>query len=68
MRNCACTLIGLFAKMASSQRIAQLMSGKTIRSQTKCVLMNVWDYFERESKKTGRPVNITQKIAKATGK
>ena len=68
MHNCVCILIGLFAKMASSQRTAQFTPGRAIRSQTKYVLMNLWDYFERESKKTGHPVNSTQKIAKVTGK
>ena len=42
--------------------------GKTLRSQTKYVIMNLWDYFEREAQKSGRVVNCTAKVAKATGK
>ena len=42
--------------------------GKTLRSQTKYVIMNIWDYFEREAQKSGRVVNCTLKVAKATGK
>ena len=62
--------------MASSQRdlrcsvtgTAATSTGKTIRSQTKHVVINVWNYFEREAKKSGRAYNLTEKVAKATGK
>ena len=42
--------------------------GKTLRSQTKYVIMNIRDYFEREAQKSGRVLNCTLKVAKATGK
>ena len=42
--------------------------GKTLRSQTKYVIMNLWDYFEREAQKSRRVVNCTAKVAKATDK
>ena len=32
------------------------------------VIMNLWDYFEREAQKYERIVNITAKVFKATGK
>ena len=65
-----------FVKMASSQRnlrhsvtgTTATSTGKTIRSQTKHVVINVWNYFEREVKKSGRQTNLTEKVAKATGK
>ena len=55
--------------MAFSQR-PELYSfeGKAIRSQTKYVVMNLWGYFEREAQKSGRVVNCTAKVSKATGK
>ena len=42
--------------------------GKFLRSQTKYVVMNIRDYFEREAQKSGRVANCTSKVAKATGK
>ena len=42
-------------------------NGKTLRSQTKYVIMNLRDYFEREAQKSRRVVNCTSKVAKATG-
>ena len=54
-----------FVKMASSQRYS--FDGKTVRSQTKYVVMNVWEYFEREAQKSRYSVNCTAKVAKATG-
>ena len=54
--------------MASSQRdVRYSFDGKSIRSQTKYVIMDLWDYFEREAQKSGH-VNITAKVGKATGK
>ena len=55
--------------MASSQRdVRYSFDGKAIRSQTKYVIMNLWDYFEQEAQKAGRVVNVTAKVSKATGK
>ena len=55
--------------MASLQRPERYsFERKAIRSQTKYIIMNVWDYFEREAQKSGRAVNCTAKVAKATGK
>lgn len=55
--------------MASLQRdlrrsvtgTAATSTGKTIRSQTKHVVINVWNYFEQEAKKSGRLTNLTEK-------
>ena len=59
-----------FVKMASSLSDSHVLArGKAIRSQTKHVLMNVWNYFDREAKKARRSAgNISEKVSKATGK
>ena len=55
--------------MASLQKDLRFSTtGKTIRSQTKYVVMNVWDYFDQEAKKARCAYgNLTEKVAKATG-
>ena len=56
--------------MVSLQKDSRFSTtGKTIRSQMKYVVMNVWDYFDQEAKKARRAYgNLTEKVAKATGK
>ena len=55
-----------FVKMASSQRHLHCSgTGKTIHSQTKHVVMNLWNYFDREAKKSGRQGNLMEKVALA---
>ena len=41
--------------------------GKRVRSDTKAVVCNVYDYFERESKKNKRIVKLKKKMVDATG-
>ena len=44
-------------------------TGKTIRSQMKHIIMNVWNYFDQEAKKARcASGNLMEKVAKATGK
>ena len=43
-------------------------TGKRLTSQTKHVVMNVKEYFEREAKKSKGHPNILDKVCKATGK
>ena len=55
--------------MASLQKDLRFSTtGKTIRTQTNHIVMNVWDYFDREAKKA-RPTSgtLTEKVDKATG-
>ena len=55
--------------MAFSQgHVRYSFEGKTTRSQTKYIIMKLWDYFEQEAQKSGHVVNYTSKVAKATGK
>ena len=60
-----------FVKMAPLQKDSRFSAtGKTIGSQTKHVVMNVWNYFDQETKK-GRCSSdnlIAQKVVKATGR
>ena len=42
--------------------------GKHLVSQTKHVVLNVMEYFEREAKKSKGHPNILEKVCKATGK
>ena len=42
-------------------------TGKRLTSQTKHVIMNVMEYFEREAKKSKGHPNILDKVCKATG-
>ena len=61
-RNC------YIVRIASSQRtMPYLFCGKTILSVNKCVVMNIWDYYEWETKKYGCGVNYTLKITNAIG-
>ena len=58
-------------KMVSSQRhlcSSRYGTGKTIHSQMKHVVMNVWNYFDREAKKSRCRGNLMEKVALATGK
>ena len=59
-----------FAKMASSiSDLYFLAHGKVIRSQMKHIVMNIWNYFDREAKKARCSAgNILEKVSKATGK
>ena len=43
-------------------------TGKRLTSQTKHVVMNVKEYFEREAKESKGHPNILDKVCKATGK
>ena len=54
--------------MSSQRDLHCFVTGKTIRSQTKYVIINVWNYFDQEAKKSGCLVNLMEKVAKATGK
>ena len=40
---------------------------KKLNSQTKYLLMKLWEYFKQEAKKCKISVNITERILKATG-
>ena len=40
--------------------------GKRLNSQTKFLLMKLWDYFEQEVK-SKVSINVKQRISKATG-
>ena len=42
--------------------------GKRLTSQTKHLLMNVVEYFEKEAKKSKGHPNVFEKVSKATGK
>ena len=42
--------------------------GKRLKSQSKCIVMNVMEYFENEAKKSKGHPNILDKVCKATGK
>ena len=41
--------------------------GKKLNSQTKYLLMKLWEYFKQEVKKCKISINITERILKATG-
>ncbi|XP_065893999.1 uncharacterized protein [Dysidea avara] len=41
--------------------------GKTLNSQTKYLLMKLWEYFKQEAKKCKISINIMERISKATG-
>ena len=58
-----------FIKMALSlMPMPYSFDRKALWSQTKYVVMNVWNYFEREAQKSGQVANCTSKVVKATGK
>ena len=52
----------------SSSRERYSFKGKRLASQTKYIVMNVMEYFEREAKKSKGHPNILEKVSKATGK
>ena len=55
--------------MASSQRTAQYLShGKTIVSENKYLIMNLWDYYEWETNKYKHEVNNALQITNAKQK
>ena len=41
--------------------------GKRLNSQTKFLLIKLWNYFEQEVNKSKVSVNVKQRISKATG-
>ena len=55
------------APSAASVSVERNFLGKRLNSQTKFLLMKLWDYFEQEAKKSKVSVNVKQRILKATG-
>ena len=41
--------------------------GKRLNSQTKFLLMKLWDYFKQEAKKCKVSINVNKRISKTTG-
>ena len=55
------------ASSALSVSAEQNPLGKKLNTQTKYLLMKLWEYFKQEAKKCKISVNITERISKATG-
>ncbi|XP_065911333.1 uncharacterized protein [Dysidea avara] len=55
------------ASSAPSASAEQTPLGKKLNSQTKYLLMKLWEYFKQEAKKCKISINITERISKATG-
>ena len=55
------------ASSAVSVSAEQNPLGKRLNSQTKFLLMKLWDYFEQEARKSKVSFNVKQRISKATG-
>ena len=55
------------ASSAPSASAERTPLGKKLNSQTKYLLMKLWEYFKQEAKKCKICINITERISKATG-
>ena len=55
------------ASSAPSANAERNPLGKKLNSQTKYLLMKLWEYFKQEAKKCKISINITGRIWKATG-
>ena len=55
------------ASSAASVSAERNPLGKRLNSQTKYLLMKLWNYFEQEANKSKVSVNVKQRISKATG-
>ena len=55
------------ASSAVSVSVERNTLGKRFNSQTKFLLMKLWDYFEQEVRKSKVSISVKKRISKATG-
>ena len=55
------------ASSSASVSVSRSPLGKRLNSQTKFLLMKLWDFFEQEAKKSKVSVNVKKRILKASG-
>ena len=60
-------IIENMASSAASASTERNLLGKRLNSQTKYLLMKLWEYFKQEAKNCKFSVNIKERISKVTG-
>ena len=55
-------------KDESTSQVKYTFQGKSFKCQTKHLLMNLVEYFEKEAKKRKGHPNVLERVSKVTGK
>ena len=55
-------------KDESTSQVKYTFQGKSFKCQTKHLLMNLVEYFEKEAKKSKGHPNVLERVSKVTGK